>query len=92
MRVIFGAAVIVALSHAVDVTPEEELVDLDLDFAFAEHMTKYGLSFDSAGEHEMRREKFAEIDAIIRSHNANEDFTFTMGHNRFSTWTPEERS
>lgn len=39
----------------------------------------------------MRKARYVEIDTLIRSHNSKEGVTFTMGHNRFSDWTTEER-
>ena len=40
---------------------------------------------------EMRKAIFAETDALIRAHNAKEGTKFTMGHNKLSTMTGEEK-
>ena len=79
-----------SLVSAVDVSQTETTTFDDLDYEYSAHMTKYGLSYNSVSEYEMRREIFARNDATIREHNAKEGVTFTMGHNKFSDWTSEE--
>ena len=63
---------------------------VDIDIAYAEHMTKHRLSYESVDEYEVRKARYAEVDAIIRAHNSREGVSFTMGHNRFSDWNAED--
>lgn len=82
-------AAICGLTNAVDVVSPED-APIDIDFAYAEHMTKYGKSYNSIDEYETRKAIFAKNDSLIREHNAKEGTTFTIGHNAFSDWSSEE--
>jgi len=57
--------------------------------AFAQHLAKYGISYATEAEFEFRYAIFAENDAKIKAHES-ENSSFTMGHNKFSTFTKEE--
>jgi C1A family cysteine protease len=57
--------------------------------AFGQHLAKYGISYGTEAEFEFRYAIFAEKDAEIKAHNS-ENNSFTMGHNKFSTYTREE--
>ena len=57
---------------------------------FMDHMAEYGLSYGTPQEYEFRFNIFAAKDAEFAEINANPEHTFTVGHNKFSTWTPEE--
>ena len=85
MHTIFSTALLLALSQAVEV-----LETVDIDFAYAEHLTKHGLSYESVEEFEVRKARFAEVDAIIRAHNSRDGVSYKRGHNRFSDWSHEE--
>ena len=91
MQTLFSTALVFALSQAVEVvpTPLDETTD-DIDFAYAEHLTKHGLSYESVEEYVVRKARFAEVDTIIRAHNSRENVPFKMGHNRFSDRSREE--
>ena len=62
----------------------------DVGVEFMQHLTKYGKSYITVEEFELRRELFAATDAMIKEHNAT-DSLFTMGHNRFSDMTDFEK-
>merc|ERR1740138_1414363 len=56
---------------------------------FAGHMNEFGLSYATTEEYNMRMSIFAEKDAFINEHNA-QNGSYLVGHNKFSTWTTEE--
>jgi hypothetical protein len=56
---------------------------------FNEHMMEHGLSYATKEEYNVRRNIFAEKDAFINEHNA-QNGSFFLGHNKFSTWTDAE--
>ena len=60
-----------------------------LEARFVAHLTEHQLSFATAEEYAFRRQLFAEHDAIIVEHNS-QNFSFELGHNKFSTWTDDE--
>jgi cathepsin L len=53
-------------------------------------MSEYGLSYGTPEEYQFRMAIYAAKDAEYREINANPENTFTVGHNKFSTWTQEE--
>jgi len=53
-------------------------------------MSERGLSYPTEEEYSFRLDLFTTTDAEINAINANPEFTFTAGHNMFSTMTPEE--
>ena len=57
---------------------------------FVEHINNYNKSFLTMEEFEARHELFAITDKIIEEHNATES-SFTLGHNKFSDMTEEEK-
>ena len=88
MRWTFSATVFAAIygcTTAVEVVSDDAL--LDLDSAFTTHLTKFGLTYSSVEEFEMRKSLFAATDKFIREHNS-QGHSFTVGHNQFSDWTP----
>jgi C1A family cysteine protease len=56
---------------------------------FNAHMMEHGLNFATAAEFNTRMTIFAEKDAFINEHNA-QNGSYRLGHNKFSTWTAEE--
>lgn len=57
--------------------------------SFMEHVSIYGLSYGTVEEYNFRMNIFAEKNQMIESHNAS-DSSFTLGLNKFSTWTDAE--
>lgn len=57
---------------------------------FNEHAASHGLSFGTKEEYEFRFELFQRTEAEIRRINAEPGNSFTVGHNKFSTWTDAE--
>ena len=57
--------------------------------AFQSHLNDYGISYGTKEEYHFRHEQFALKDAEISRINSSQDY-FTVGHNKFSTWTQEE--
>jgi len=58
---------------------------------FMAHLSKYGKNFQTIEEFELRKALFTVADAYITKHNLlNVDSLFKLGHNKFSTYTPEE--
>lgn len=55
--------------------------------AFDEHISMFGLSFPTADEYAFRLDQFMRTDEFITKENKNPANTFTLGHNKFSTWT-----
>ena len=60
-----------------------------LQSRFAAHMNEFGLSYATSEEYNLRVALFAEKDAFIMEHNA-QNGSYTVGHNKFSTWTDAE--
>jgi len=57
---------------------------------FMTHMAEFGLSFATKEEYEFRLGIYTLKDAEIIRINADPANTFTVGHNKFSTWTDAE--
>ena len=58
---------------------------------FAEHVSKFGLSFGTKEEYEFRLNLFAQKELEIGNINADpKNKNFRVGHNKFSTWTDDE--
>lgn len=55
------------------------------------HVANYGLSYGTQEEYQFRLGVFAEADAELNQINADPENTYTVGHNKFSTLTAEER-
>ena len=57
--------------------------------AFMQHMTEFGLSYGTVEEYEFRYEQFLIKQAHIEEHNQM-GRPYSVGHNKFSTWTDAE--
>jgi hypothetical protein len=60
------------------------------DLKFMNFMAKWSKAYDTVAEFNKRLVIFMEKEAEIIAHNANTEFTFTLGHNNMSDWTEEE--
>ena len=60
------------------------------DFKFIAHVAEHNLSYATMSEFEARKTIFAHKDAIFEEINSDPANTFTVGHNKFSTWTDSE--
>ena len=58
---------------------------------FIQHLEKYGLSYGTTEEFNFRLQLFSEVDDEISKWNSNEANTHQLAHNKFSTWTRDER-
>ena len=67
-----------------------EMLKSTLKPAFVNHMNKFGLSYGTQEEFDFRFQLFQEKDAEIARVNSDPEHTFTVGHNKFSTWTETE--
>ena len=67
-----------------------EMLNSTLKPAFVNHMNKFGLSYGTQEEFDFRFQLFQEKDAEIARVNSDPEHTFTVGHNKFSTWTDAE--
>jgi hypothetical protein len=67
----------------------ETPISSEVQTAFVQHMSEYGLSFGTEEEYNLRLSLFAAKDAEINEINASQD-SFVLGHNQFSTWTDYE--
>ena len=65
-------------------------IDSVVEQAFIEHLAEYGVSYGTKEEYSFRLSLFNEKDAEYKKINADENNTFTVGHNQFSTWTKDE--
>ena len=61
-----------------------------VDVKFMEHVTRHSLSYGTMEEFEFRRTIFEETEAFIKEENAK-NLPYTVGHNKFSTWTQDEK-
>jgi len=60
------------------------------DFKFIHHVAEMNLSYATVEEFEARKDIFKARDAIFEEMNADPANTFTVGHNKYSTWTNSE--
>ena len=67
----------------------EEPVSQEIEQAFIEHVSTYGLSYATQEEYEFRKGIFAEKTAKIQEINSSQN-SFTVGYNKFTTWTDFE--
>jgi cathepsin L len=63
-----------------------------LEASFKDHLAKHGLSFSTGAEKALRKKLFDVIDQQIEEHNSQEDKSFEMAHNQFSTMTDFEKT
>jgi len=70
----------------------EDAATGELRSLFANHVADYGLSYGTEAEYDYRFKLYALKDQILREINSDPENTFTVGHNKFSTWTNEEYS
>ena len=57
---------------------------------FIDHISNYGYSYGTVEEFNFRYELYANKDKKINEVNADPKNTFTVAHNKFSTWTDDE--
>ena len=57
---------------------------------FTRHIAKHNLDITNIEDFAMRFNIWQEKDSIINIHNMDPTATYTLGHNKFSTWTQEE--
>ena len=58
--------------------------------SFIEHLAMHGKSYGTPEEYKFRLNLFAEREAAYATINADSNNTFTVGHNKFSTYTKDE--
>jgi len=61
-----------------------------IDFKFIQHVAEHNLSYATQAEFEARKALFTDRDAMFETMNADPANTFTVGHNKFSTWSEAE--
>ena len=59
-------------------------------FHFMKHVAEHNLTYATKAEFDARHEIFSARHWDIEAENANPDNTFTLGHNKYSTWTDAE--
>jgi C1A family cysteine protease len=64
-------------------------VSYEVEAAFMDHMSQFGLSYGTQEEYEFRLNIFAEKTAKIEEINSSQS-AFTVGYNQFTTWTDAE--
>jgi C1A family cysteine protease len=69
---------------------DSTVISTRVEQQFIEHISNYGISYGTAEEYKFRLGIFAKKDQENQDINANEENTFTVGHNQFSTWTDAE--
>lgn len=87
MQYLFTLACLSVLSQAVDIDADLAALPIDIDFAYSEHLTRFGLVYNSVDEYETRKAIFAQTDSFIREHNTAVS-SYKLGHNHFSDRTP----
>ena len=60
------------------------------ELEFLKFVSKYGKSYGTKEEFEMRSEQFINTLSQIELENARNENTFRVGINKFADWTPEE--
>jgi hypothetical protein len=53
-------------------------------------LTKYGKSYASVEEHDLRKSLFLNNDKMMNRWNAQEGVTHRLSHSKMSDWTDEE--
>jgi len=61
-----------------------------INTGFLEHVAEHSLNFATSEEFMFRQAIYTAKDAENTLINSNPENTFTVGHNKFSTWTHEE--
>ncbi len=61
-------------------------------FDFMQYVSKFGKSYPTLAEFNMRAELFMQRDAIIKEWNSDETATSKMGHNFLSDYTELEKA
>jgi len=61
-------------------------VSFESENFFMGHIARHGLSFGTREEYQFRLNLYMETDKKIKEINFSNN-TFTVGHNKFSTWT-----
>jgi len=80
------AAAYIGINLCENTTPVSSVVEQ----SFIQHLASHGISYGTAEEYKFRLDIFQEKDAEYKKINANPANTFTVGHNKFSTWTKDE--
>ena len=57
---------------------------------FMRHVAEYNLTYASLAEYSEREAIFIQRNEAIELENAKPENTFTVGHNKFSTWREDE--
>ena len=57
---------------------------------FTRHIATHNLSFTTTDEFEFRFLIWQMKDDFVNAHNADPTASYTVAHNKFSTWTNEE--
>ena len=78
-----------ALLQAVGFSTVSQEHPVEIQQAFIQHMSTFGISYGTEEEFNFRMSLFAAKDAEINEINATEE-NFTVGHNFMSTWTDME--
>jgi len=60
------------------------------DVEFLKFVSKYGKSYGTKEEYELRADTFKDTLAKIAEENSKNDNSFTVGINKFADWTPSE--
>ena len=79
MKSSFAVAIVAGVASAIDID----------ELKFMNYLSKYGKHYDSIEEFVVRKEIFLAKELKIAAHNARPS-NFSMGHNKFSDWKPEE--
>ena len=72
----FAFAAVIGVASAVDAQA----------MSYLNHIATFRRDIVNEAEFNMRMERFNEVDAFIKEHNAS-NATYTAGHNQFSDWT-----
>jgi cathepsin F len=64
----------------------------EADHEFVKYASKFGKTYQTREEYEMRSQLFQETVAKVNQHNARDDKTFTMEINKFADFTAEEKA
>ena len=57
---------------------------------FTRHIAQHNVDISNVDEFAMRFNLWTEKDMIINIHNMDPAASYTLGHNKFSTWTQDE--
>ena len=96
LAVISVAFAAVSIFYLLSANAPSDPIDLDenavaMELAFINYIGRYQKGYATKEEFLQRKEIFKATMRKVQEHNAKEDSSYTLGINKFSDWTKEDR-